>query len=58
MRSDSRQMMSASKIESRASIQETSFHGMQQFPTINFKGDEDFALKILDNMIQVEEDMT
>ena len=50
--------MSASKIESRASIQETSFHGMQQFPTINFKGDEDFALKILDNMIQVEEDMT
>lgn len=50
--------MSASKLESRASLLETSFNGVQQFPTINFKGDEDFALKILDNMIQIEEDQT
>lgn len=51
-------MMSASKLDSRASLLETSFHGVNQFPTLDFKGDEDFALKILDNMIQVEEDMT
>ena len=30
---------------------------MTQYPSINFKTDEDFAIKILDNMIQVEEDM-
>ena len=30
---------------------------MAQYPTIDFKGDEDFAIKILDNMIQVEEEM-
>ena len=36
---------------------ETSFHGVTQYPTIDFKGDEDFAIKILDNMIQVEEEM-
>ena len=28
-----------------------------QYPVMNFKQDEDFAIKILDNMIQVEEDM-
>lgn len=27
------------------------------YPNIDFKTDEDFAIKILDNMIQVEEDM-
>lgn len=45
-------------MDSRASLLETSFQGVKQFPTLDFKGDEDFALKILDNMIQVEEDMT
>jgi len=31
--------------------------GGTQYPNINFKSDEDFAIKILDNMIQVEEEM-
>ena len=33
------------------------FAGQAKYPSINFKTDEDFAIKILDNMIQVEEDM-
>lgn len=28
-----------------------------QYPEMNFKVDGDFPIKILDNMIQVEEDM-
>ena len=43
--------------QSRASLGDTNFNGVNKYPTINFKGDEDFAIKILDNMIQVEEDM-
>lgn len=51
-----RNTMSASRLnESRASLGNTSFHGQGQYPTIDFKGDEDFAIKILDNMIEVEE---
>ena len=43
--------------QSRAHLGDTNFQGQSKYPTINFKGDEDFAIKILDNMIQVEEDM-
>ena len=43
--------------QSRASLGETNFEGLKKYPTIDFKGDEDFAIKILDNMIQVEEEM-
>ena len=48
-------MSSAGLNHSRASLGETSFHGQGKYPTIDFKGDEDFAIKILDNMIEVEE---
>lgn len=57
-KSPMRNTFSASGLnQSRASLGETSFHGQAQYPTIDFKGDEDFAIKILDNMIQVEEEM-
>ena len=44
--------MSAEKLlKSRASIGDSNFHGVASYPKIDFKGDEDFAIKILDNMI-------
>ena len=60
--------MSASRLvsQSRLSLDnDTSMYGGRnpknisggQYPVMNFKQDEDFAIKILDNMIQVEEDM-
>ena len=55
----SKQSFSASRVasQSRVSLDQSKLGGQAQYPTINFKGDEDFAIKILDNMIQVEEDM-
>ena len=38
-------------------MKDTSFGGVGSYPAIDFKTDEDFAIRILDNMIQVEEDM-
>ena len=53
------QTFSASRLaaESRMSLVDTSVHVVAKYPTMDFKTDEDFAIRILDNMIQVEEDM-
>ena len=49
--------LAESKYASRQSLVEVSQDLIAPYPKIEFKTDEDFAIRILDNMIQVEEDM-
>ena len=38
-------------------LEVTSLHMMDQYPAMNFKSNQNDAIKVLDNMIQVEEKM-